>query len=69
MTDALQDARAATDAVGALVDQAVHNLAVQVAVDGKVNVDELDKHQVVAYDLAHAAAAVEAAKVMCTYGE
>ncbi|HVJ97901.1 MAG TPA: acyl-CoA dehydrogenase family protein [Acidimicrobiia bacterium] len=69
MTDALQEAIAATDAVGAMVDQAVHNLAVQVAVDGKVDVDELDKHPVIAYDLAHAAAAVEAAKVMCAYGE
>jgi (2S)-methylsuccinyl-CoA dehydrogenase len=69
MTDALQEAIAATDAVGALVDQAVHNLAVQVVVDGKADVDKLDEHQVVAYDLAHAAAGIEASKVMCAYGE
>ena len=29
----------------------------------------LDEHQVVAYDLAHAAAAVEGSRVMCRYGE
>ncbi|HTL87143.1 MAG TPA: acyl-CoA dehydrogenase family protein [Acidimicrobiia bacterium] len=64
--------RAASDAVELLagaVDTAARNLAALVRVDGKVSVEKLDQHQVLAYDLAHAAAAVEASRVMCRYAE
>jgi (2S)-methylsuccinyl-CoA dehydrogenase len=64
--------RAAADAVELLagaVDTAARNLATLVRVDGKVSVEKLDQHQVLAYDLAHAAAAVEASRVMCRYAE
>jgi (2S)-methylsuccinyl-CoA dehydrogenase len=64
--------RAATDAVALLgdaVDTAARHLASISSADGKVSVAKLDEHQVLAYDLAHAAAAVEASRVMCQYGE
>jgi (2S)-methylsuccinyl-CoA dehydrogenase len=63
--------RAATDAVeraAGIVETAVRNLAQAVSDGGKVSVAKLDEHQVVAYDLAHAAAAVEASRVMVRYG-
>jgi (2S)-methylsuccinyl-CoA dehydrogenase len=63
---------AASDAVGhasGLVDTAVASLAQRATVDGKISVAALDRYQVLAYDLAHAAAAVEASRVMCEYGE
>jgi (2S)-methylsuccinyl-CoA dehydrogenase len=51
------------------VRAAARHLAQASAIDGKVSVAKLDEHQVVAYDLAHAAAAVEASRVMCAYGD
>ena len=36
--------------------------------DGRISVAELDEHQVLAYDLAHAASAVEGCRVMLDYG-
>jgi (2S)-methylsuccinyl-CoA dehydrogenase len=63
---------AAGDAVtlaATAVKAASRHLAQACAVDGKVSVEKLNDHQVVAYDLAHAAAAVEASRVMCGYGE
>jgi (2S)-methylsuccinyl-CoA dehydrogenase len=68
-TDQLQ---AAADAVALLqqaVDSAARHLASVATVDGKLSVAKLDEHQVIAYDLAHAAAATEASRVMCAYGE
>ena len=58
---------AAADAVAigaAIVDTAARRLAELSAVDGRVSVAKLDEHQVLAYELAHGAAAVEASKVM-----
>src|SRR3954470_18672370 len=63
---------AATRAVAltrAAVDTAARRLASASTVDGKISVAKLDEQQVLAYDLAHAAAAVEASRVMCEYGE
>jgi (2S)-methylsuccinyl-CoA dehydrogenase len=36
--------------------------------DGRISVAKLDRHQVLAYDLAHATAGIEGAAVMCDYG-
>jgi (2S)-methylsuccinyl-CoA dehydrogenase len=65
----LAAAARAVDLAGAAVDGAARHLASATAVDGKISVAKLDEHQVVAYDLAHAAAAVEASRVMCVYAE
>src|SRR3954470_334865 len=62
-------AAAAADMAATLVDTAVSNLAKLSLEDGKLSVQKLDENQVVAYDLAHAAAAVEAARVMCRYAD
>ena len=69
MSDQLSAARAAVDTADAVVGHAARHLAEASAEDGKISVARLDQHQTLAYDLAHAAAAVEGSKVMCTYGE
>src|SRR4051794_1987158 len=69
MSDALPAARAAVDLARTVIDAGARTLAEQSSDNGKVSVPKLDQHQVVAYDLAHAAAAVEGSRVMCTYGE
>ena len=56
MTDTHAAAGAAIDAAAALVDTAARHLARSAADDGRISVSKLDQHQVVAYDLAHAAA-------------
>jgi (2S)-methylsuccinyl-CoA dehydrogenase len=68
MSDELDAARAAVDRAAAIVDGASRKLAEASVEDGKVSVAKLDEHQLLAYDLAHAAAAVEGSKVMCDYG-
>src|SRR5580704_8768929 len=65
----LQAASSAVDVAGAVVDTAVRALAQRSCDNGKLSVALLDHHQAVAYDLAHAAAAVEGSRVMCRYGE
>ena len=67
MTDSLSQARTAVDAAAGVVDVAARKLAAACVVDGKASVARLDEHQVLAYDLAHAAAGVEASKVMLDY--
>ncbi len=67
--DQLAAAARAVEVAGVAVDGAARHLASATTLDGKVSVAKLDEHQVVAYDLAHAAAAVEASRVMCVYGE
>jgi (2S)-methylsuccinyl-CoA dehydrogenase len=67
MTDTHAAAGAAIDAAGALVDTAARNLAEAAADKGKISVERLDRHQVLAYDLAHAAAAVQGSRVMLEY--
>lgn len=66
-----QDRAAATavELAAAVVDTAGSHLANASLADGKLSVAKLDEHQVIAYDLAHAAAAVEAARVMGRYAE
>jgi (2S)-methylsuccinyl-CoA dehydrogenase len=69
MTAELDAAAQAVDLASAAVDTAARRLASLSTDDGKLSVAKLDQHQVLAYDLAHAAAAVEASRVMCGYGE
>jgi (2S)-methylsuccinyl-CoA dehydrogenase len=69
MSDELRAASAAVDLAGTVVNTAVRRLAELASENGKVSVAALDRHQVLAYDLAHAAAAVEGSRVMCGYGE
>jgi (2S)-methylsuccinyl-CoA dehydrogenase len=69
MTDSLSQARAAVDAAGAVVAHAGEQLA-DLATDGdRISVSRLDDHQVLAYDLAHSAAAVEGSRVMLEYAQ
>jgi len=65
----LRGASLAVDVAQGVVDTAVRALARRSCENGKVSVALLDLHQAVAYDLAHAAAAVEGSRVMCRYGE
>lgn len=69
MSDELRAASAAVDLAGAVVNTATRRLAETSRVNGKLSVAALDQQQVVAYDLAHAAAAVEGSRVMLGYGE
>jgi (2S)-methylsuccinyl-CoA dehydrogenase len=68
-TDQEREAVVAVDLAATVVDRAVSHLAHESLSDGKLSVDKLDEQQVTAYDLAHAGAAVEAARVMCRYAE
>jgi (2S)-methylsuccinyl-CoA dehydrogenase len=69
MSAELDAAAQAVDLLSAAVDTAARRLASLSTADDKISVAKLDEHQVLAYDLAHAAAAVEASRVMCAYGE
>jgi (2S)-methylsuccinyl-CoA dehydrogenase len=69
MSNQAQMAATAVDLAASVVDTAVSNLAEASLADGKLSVAKLDEHQVIAYDLAHAAAAVEAGRVMNRYAE
>ncbi|MDQ1462177.1 MAG: hypothetical protein QOI08_3661, partial [Actinomycetota bacterium] len=61
-SDQERAAVAAVDLAASVVDAAVSNLARASIDNGKLSVPKLDEQQVIAYDLAHAAAAVEAAR-------
>jgi (2S)-methylsuccinyl-CoA dehydrogenase len=69
MTDQLPAAAAAVDCAADVVAIATEHLAHAATVDGRISVAKLDEHQVLGYDLAHAASAVEGAKVMLEYAE
>jgi (2S)-methylsuccinyl-CoA dehydrogenase len=69
MTDQLPAAAVAVDCAADVVAVATSHLAREATVDGRISVARLDEHQVLAYDLAHAASAVEAARVMLAYAE
>ncbi len=69
MTDTHVVAGAAVDAAAALVDTAARHLAAASSDNGRISVAKLDEHQVVAYDLAHAAAAVAGSRVMLGYAQ
>lgn len=66
---ALPAAAAAVETTTGLVDAAARSLAERTTVNGRISVDALDEHQVVAYDLAHAASAVAGCRVMLEYAE
>jgi (2S)-methylsuccinyl-CoA dehydrogenase len=65
--DQLNAAAAAVDAAAGVVQGATRHLAEAANDGGRISVAELDRHQVVAYDLAHAASAVEGCRVMLDY--
>jgi (2S)-methylsuccinyl-CoA dehydrogenase len=65
--EALAAAAAAVETTTGVVDQAAKSLAEQVTVDGRTSGSALDRHQVLAYDLAHAASAVAGCRVMLEY--
>src|SRR5689334_4216610 len=70
MTDSSSSLAAAGDAVTAasgVVERAASRLAERAADGSRISVDRLDQHQVLAYDLAHAAAATEGSRVMLEY--
>ncbi len=69
MPDQLVAAAAAVDRAAEIVDTATRTLAHASSDGGRISVEKLDMHQVLAYDLAHAASAVEGCRVMLTYGE
>jgi (2S)-methylsuccinyl-CoA dehydrogenase len=65
------DLNAATQAVAVargVCRKAAAHLAELSSEDGRISVGKLDRHQVLAYDLAHATAGIEGAAVMCDYG-
>lgn len=65
----LERARDAVETAAAVIDQATRHLAEASREDGGLSVALLDRHQVVAYDLAHAASAIEGCRSMLRYGE
>ena len=67
-TPDLDAAAAAVEAARALCVRAARHLAQQSSEDGRISVDRLDRHQIVAYDLAHAQSGIEGARVMVDYG-
>ena len=68
MTARLEAAAAAVDAAAEVTTTAAEHLARAAAEDGRISVAKLDRHQVLAYDLAHAASALEGCRVMLDYG-
>ncbi|HUV11627.1 MAG TPA: acyl-CoA dehydrogenase family protein [Acidimicrobiia bacterium] len=69
MVNPIGPAQAAVDDAAAVVDAASRHLARCAADDGRVSVTKLDDHQVLAYDLAHAASAVAGCRVLLDYAE
>jgi (2S)-methylsuccinyl-CoA dehydrogenase len=69
MSEQLQAAGAAVASAQRVIDAACQHLARSSEDGGKISVAKLDEHQVLAYDLAHAASAVECCRVMLDYGE
>jgi len=69
MPDQLAIAGAAVARATEVVDTATATLARGASTDGRLSVEKLDAHQMLAYDLAHAASALEGCRVMLTYGE
>ncbi len=70
MTPDLSAASAAVDVARSVCERAAARLA-ELATDdgGGISVERLDRHQVLAYDLAHATSGVEGSRVMVGYGE
>jgi (2S)-methylsuccinyl-CoA dehydrogenase len=68
-TPDLNAAAEAVEIARAVCRKAAARLAELSGEDGRISVAQLDRHQVLAYDLAHATAGIEGAAVMCDYGQ
>jgi (2S)-methylsuccinyl-CoA dehydrogenase len=68
LTGQLEAAGLAVDAAARVISSSAESLARASADSGRVSVAKLDRHQVLAYDLAHAASALEGCRVMLDYG-
>ena len=68
MVDHVAAAAAAVDCAAEVVDGATVALARASAEDGRLSVAKLDTHQVLAYDLAHAASAIEGCRTAALGG-
>jgi len=69
MVEQIAAAAAAVADAGRVVDAACRHLAHAANDDGRVSVAKLDEHQLLAYDLAHAASAIEGCRVMLDYAQ
>jgi (2S)-methylsuccinyl-CoA dehydrogenase len=69
VVDHVAAAAAAVDCAAEVVEGATLTLARASSDDGRLSVAKLDAHQVLAYDVAHAASAIEGCRVMLRYGE
>jgi (2S)-methylsuccinyl-CoA dehydrogenase len=69
MSDSLKAARAAVEDAASVVDAACHHLAHSATDGNRISVAKLDEHQVLGYDVAHAASAVAGCRVMLEYAE
>ena len=58
---------ALVEAAAGIIETASNTLATRSAENGRISVDLLDRQQIAAYDLAHAASAVAGSQVMLTY--
>jgi (2S)-methylsuccinyl-CoA dehydrogenase len=68
MTGQLESAGIAVEAAARVISVSAESLARAAADEGRISVAKLDRHQVLAYDLAHAASALEGCRVMLDYG-
>ncbi len=68
MTGQLESAGFAVEAAARVISASAESLARAAADEGRISVAKLDRHQVLAYDLAHAASALEGCRVMLDYG-
>jgi (2S)-methylsuccinyl-CoA dehydrogenase len=67
-TPDLNAASEATAVAREVCRKAAAHLAEVSSEEGRISVAKLDRHQLLAYDLAHATAGIEGAAVMCDYG-
>jgi (2S)-methylsuccinyl-CoA dehydrogenase len=68
MTGQLEAAASAVDAAAGVIGSSAESLSRASADGDRISVAKLDRHQVLAYDLAHAASALEGCRVMLDYG-
>ncbi|MGH9022224.1 MAG: acyl-CoA dehydrogenase family protein, partial [Acidimicrobiia bacterium] len=67
--NALQNARDAVEVGRSVIAVGAGRLADLSCPDGRLSIELLDRHQILAYDLAHGASAVEAGGAILDYGE
>ena len=68
MTGQLEAAGSAVEVAARVIESSAESLARASADGERISVAKLDRHQVLAYDLAHAASALEGCRVMLDYG-